>query len=791
MSLTKDDLNNALKKEQKVAVVSVQKKQYKWITTEGVDEDGFKYTVTQRVEVKPGESLSSVTGRTQKQVEESFAKKATKVGKEDGEIVGGIKSLGKETISPNEITETSVGQLTDKVGSLTGAKTPSSSLSSLTGLPAQVAGDKAKSGIVGIGSGSPTGVASLVAAGKDKKGDLASDVKSFAEGIADAGELSNITSSLPEVDFGDLTDTVKDISPISSITGKLSDAVDNVVNETGIGDLVPKSPKGENGLSFFKDVKAVVSSGLTNLTSSLNSLAETIDGKSSQDTGKFDQGLQSGFLQNIGESITGAAKGLIANIVPGGVSLNNDEYSKIFSELTSEDPTQKTTAVKTIAEKSPNVTTRMKGVISRTEASNLNDLQSKVITEARKEGVPQSEIDAATNEISVIEQATNKLNTTIGGTLVIDDKFFADDVSISDNNQKWSGRSSPDDVFTYVSSVEELDTEFAEISREVTEVVIHASETFTNKNIGAIEINNIHNELGHDGIGYHYVIRRDGRIQRGRPVNRQGEHAPVNGHNEYSIGVVMIGGLDGPVETPVVRNSAGSFTRAQYTALEQFIGAFYRQYPGGQVFGHSDVDENELDPYFDVVDYIESVFRKKNKTLEPSERGPLTPVEIIKGVSFVTKSQRLEETEDVAFELENADDVVIEDIDEERKPNVFVRPPKPEGFPKTLDDGTILDYQWDDEEEEWIQVEDLSNVKEEQDIRAVSDTDKQISKLESQRDRLQARLDSGKESTRAEISLEGRIRRLNRQINDLKAGKNVKSPSTTKVYGVADFDEDL
>jgi len=791
MSLTKDDLNNTLKQQQREAVKNRRRKQYKYITTEGVDEDGFKYSITQRVEIKPGESLSSVTGRVQKQVEESFAKKATKVGNKDGEVLGGVKSLGKETISPKEVTETSVGQITDKVGGLTGTKTPSSSLSSLTGLPAQVAGDKAKSGVVGIGSGSPTGVASLVAAGKDKKGDLASDVKSFAEGIADAGELSSITSSLPEVDFGDLTDTVKNISPVSSVTGKLDDVIDNVSNDTGIGGLASKAQKSENGLSFFKDAKALVASTLTDVTSSLDGLAKTIDSKISDTTKRFSRGFQSGFLQNIGETLTGSAKATIANIVPGGFSLNDNEYEKIFSELTSKDESQKTSAVKTLSSKSPNVSGRMSNIINNTKATSTIELENKVANEAKRQGIPQSEIDAATNEISVIEQATSKLDTTIGGTLVIDDKFFEDDISITDNTQKWSGRTSSDDVFTYVSSVEELDTEFAKIARDVTEVVIHASETFTNKNIGAIEINNIHNELGHDGIGYHYVIRRDGRIQRGRPVNKQGEHAPVNGHDQYSIGIVMVGGLDGPAETPVVRSSAGSFTRAQYTALEQFIGAFYRQYPGGQVFGHNDIDVNELDPYFDVTDFIESVFRKKNKTLEPFDKGPLSPVEIIKGVTFLPKSTRLQETEEVAFELENTDDVIIEDIDEERQTNIFVRPPKPEGFPKTLDDGTIIDYEWDEGGNEWIEVEDLSNVKDELDVRAVSSVGKQIAGLESTRDKLQARLDSGRETTRAEISLEGRIRRLNRQINDLKSGKNVKSPSTTKVYGVADFDEDL
>ena len=63
------------------------------------------------------------------------------------------------------------------------------------------------------------------------------------------------------------------------------------------------------------------------------------------------------------------------------------------------------------------------------------------------------------------------------------------------------------------------EAELRNIKREITEVVVHWSETPTNKNIGSEEINETHlaNEL--NGIGYHYVIRRDGSLQRGRPAN--------------------------------------------------------------------------------------------------------------------------------------------------------------------------------------------------------------------------------------------------------------------------------
>jgi N-acetylmuramoyl-L-alanine amidase len=256
-------------------------------------------------------------------------------------------------------------------------------------------------------------------------------------------------------------------------------------------------------------------------------------------------------------------------------------------------------------------------------------MQIEMIETARKQDVPEQEIAIAQQEISRIKESMEELNTTISGTVVIDADLFDEGVPI-DNSSRWSGKNSPDDVFTMVSSVEELDAEMQKVYRPITEVVVHATETFTNKDIGSIEINNMQIELGHEGIGYHYVIRRDGRLQRGRPVNTVGEHAPINGHDAFSIGLALVGGLNvsSGDNNPTDYRSSQSFTREQFTTLEKFIKSFYRRFPGGQVFGHNDIDETEFDPYFDVPDYVESVFRKINKTTEPLITGPLSEAEI-------------------------------------------------------------------------------------------------------------------------------------------------------------------
>ena len=62
-------------------------------------------------------------------------------------------------------------------------------------------------------------------------------------------------------------------------------------------------------------------------------------------------------------------------------------------------------------------------------------------------------------------------------------------------------------------------------------VVIHCADTPEDMDIGAEKIREWHTkERGWDDIGYHWVIRRDGTLDPGRPLEMQGAHAvAVNG----------------------------------------------------------------------------------------------------------------------------------------------------------------------------------------------------------------------------------------------------------------------
>ena len=68
------------------------------------------------------------------------------------------------------------------------------------------------------------------------------------------------------------------------------------------------------------------------------------------------------------------------------------------------------------------------------------------------------------------------------------------------------------------------------------EVILHHAEA---SNATVWDINQWHLDNGWVGIGYHYYIRKDGSIYRGRPEWAVGAHA--TGHNDRSIGICCEG----------------------------------------------------------------------------------------------------------------------------------------------------------------------------------------------------------------------------------------------------------
>ena len=554
--------------------------------------------------------------------EEIYAKIKSEVGHKKDKTkdtldAGGVKGLGQENITPNELVDDAVGQITDDVG-VSGLSEPSTDANSLTGFSGNTT---KKSGVLAIAQGGAAGVAAAAKKAETVSAATKDAISSFQQSIG--ATLS--TTQKPS--FGNLQDTVKKLSPVNSLSESAESIRDNVSDKTGIDGLNAETQPVKNELTTIGSITALGKKVFTDVTSAVNKFETDATNFFNEITAPLDRGLN-GFLQNLQESSTGNARAYLRNITAGGVSLSDEETKQLLGEVSSKDPKQKTRAVNKLANKSQNVTSKAKGLLADSKATSTQELIDEVTKKGKETGVPDAEVQSLINEINNVDKSLNDLDTTISGSVVVEASLFDTPTPLTSVANRWNGKETPQSVFTFVSSVEELDAEFSTVRREVTEVIVHATETYSNKNIGSPEINDIHNKLGHDGIGFHYVIRRDGSLQRGRPVNRKGEHAPVNDHNNFSIGIVMVGGLAAASGQENPSRSPHSFTRAQFTTLEQFLESFYRKFPGGQVFGHNDVDIAELDPYFDVPDYVESIFRKTNKTTDPLNTGPLKPSEI-------------------------------------------------------------------------------------------------------------------------------------------------------------------
>lgn len=57
-----------------------------------------------------------------------------------------------------------------------------------------------------------------------------------------------------------------------------------------------------------------------------------------------------------------------------------------------------------------------------------------------------------------------------------------------------------------------------------------------------LSIHNGHLKQGWSGIGYHFYVRKNGIIYRGRPIEKMGAHA--EGHNNHTIGICFEGNFE-------------------------------------------------------------------------------------------------------------------------------------------------------------------------------------------------------------------------------------------------------
>ena len=132
--------------------------------------------------------------------------------------------------------------------------------------------------------------------------------------------------------------------------------------------------------------------------------------------------------------------------------------------------------------------------------------------------------------------------------------------------------------------------------RDLNRIILHCSATIERAHFDVETLRMWHTSPPRNwsDIGYHYVIYLDGSVVQGRPLHRSGAH--VKGHNQDSIGVCYIGGLD------LDGNPKDTMTPAQDIAFIQLVRSLRMVF--GQhlrLSGHNDYAKKAC-PCFDVKD---------------------------------------------------------------------------------------------------------------------------------------------------------------------------------------------
>lgn len=274
------------------------------------------------------------------------------------------------------------------------------------------------------------------------------------------------------------------------------------------------------------------------------------------------------------------------------------------------------------------------------------------------EGIPPGFVvpEGATPPVNIIEEdgttniakstkPTNNASETV--------RSSRDPYVVASAVSGWKGVATPistgEYVFETVHTSEELEAELRNTTRKITTTIVHWSKTHSNSPLTARDIHVMHmaaqtEALGGDGealrklvdlgpkggIDWHYVIKRDGTIERGRPLDI--ESGDSVGFTSNTLHIGFVAGYSAPFGTPNSELTLGSasITPEQWKSFDQFLEAFYKSYPGGEVLGYREINPSSSGPGFDVSVYASGKYNKTSIYDDASTlHQPYTPEEQI------------------------------------------------------------------------------------------------------------------------------------------------------------------
>lgn len=138
--------------------------------------------------------------------------------------------------------------------------------------------------------------------------------------------------------------------------------------------------------------------------------------------------------------------------------------------------------------------------------------------------------------------------------------------------------------------------------RNINKVIVHhsASDYAYHDSIGVIE--KWHKARGFKGVGYHYFIKKDGTIQKGRFENEKGAHCI--GSNNDSIGVCLSGNF----------HNTNRPSDEQFQALKTLLNDLTYKYniTKNKIYVHNELGDTDC-PGFTGPNLREALFSKEFK----------------------------------------------------------------------------------------------------------------------------------------------------------------------------------
>lgn len=139
--------------------------------------------------------------------------------------------------------------------------------------------------------------------------------------------------------------------------------------------------------------------------------------------------------------------------------------------------------------------------------------------------------------------------------------------------------------------------------RQINRYILHCSDSDRREDDDISVINEWHVARGFAGVGYHFFIKKDGTVQKGRRLELPGAH--VQNHNADSIGICLSGRKE--------------FTGKQFVALkgliEELNGMLANNNNGvlPQIYGHCEFDKMKTCPNFNYRQFAKDNFPNQRK----------------------------------------------------------------------------------------------------------------------------------------------------------------------------------